>query len=167
VDDKLIVVGRIVGLHGVRGWVKVVAYTEPRQNILDYRPWYLDRAGTVEQVDPVAGREQGKSLIAQISGIEDRDAAAALIGANILVNRELFAQTGSDEYYWSDLIGLRVMTTDGVTLGVVDSLLETGANDVLVVSGNRRRLIPFVTDDVVKCVDLAAGTITVDWDPEF
>jgi len=167
VDEKFIVVGHIVGLHGVRGWVKVVSYTEPRQNILDYRPWYLEQAGVVEQVDPAAGREQGKSLIAQISGIEDRDTAAGLIGANILVNRELFAQTGSGEYYWSDLIGLQVTTIDGVILGVVDSLLATGANDVLVVCGDRRRLIPFISDDVVKCVDLAAGMVTVDWDPDF
>jgi len=167
VDDKLIVVGRVAGLYGVKGWVKVVSHTEPRRNLLDYRPWYLERAGHVERVDPAAGREQGKGLVAQLAGIEDRDAAAGLIGANILVNRELFARTGRDEFYWSDLTGLQVATTDGVALGVVESLLETGANDVLVVHGDRRRLIPFVTDAVVKQVDLDARMITVDWDPEF
>jgi 16S rRNA processing protein RimM len=167
VDEKLVVVGRIAGLYGVKGWVKVTSYTKPRKNILDYRPWCLERAGVIEQVDPTAGREQGKGLIAQIAGIEDRDAAAGIIGADILVSRELFAQTGDDEYYWRDLVGLRVMTIDGVNLGVVDSLLETGANDVLVVMGERRRLIPVVLDDVIKRIDLAAATITVDWSPEF
>jgi len=167
VDGKLVVVGRVAGLYGVKGWVKVVSHTEPRQNLLAYRPWYLERAGHIEQVDQATGREHGKGLIAQFAGIEDRDAAAGLVGANILVNRELFAPAGRDEFYWSDLTGLRVATTDGIALGVVDSLLATGANDVLVVEGDRRRLIPFVADAVVKRVDLDTGMITVDWDPEF
>lgn len=166
-DENLVVVGRVAGLYGVRGWIKVISYTDPRKNILGYRPWHLERAGIIEPVDLAAGREQGKGLVAQVAGIEDRDAAAGLIGANILVNRELFAQTGSNEYYWRDLVGLRVATIEGVTLGVVDSLLETGANDVLVLQGERRRLIPFVVDDIVKRVDLDAATIVVDWDPEF
>ncbi|HJP38515.1 MAG TPA: ribosome maturation factor RimM [Gammaproteobacteria bacterium] len=166
-DEKLVVVGRIAGLYGVKGWVKVTSYTEPRKNILAYRPWCLERAGVIEEVDPTAGREQGKGLIAQIAGVEDRDAAAAMVGKDILVSRELFAQIGNNEYYWHDLVGLRVMTNNGVTLGVVDSLLETGANDVLVVTGERRRLIPFVIGDVIKCVDLAAAIITVDWNSEF
>jgi len=167
VDENLVVVGRVAGLYGVRGWIKVLSYTEPRKNILGYRPWYLERADVIEQIDLAAGREQGKGLVAQVAGIEDRDVAAGLIGANILVNRDLFAQTGSNEYYWRDLVGLRVATIEGVTLGVVESLLETGANDVLVLQGDRRRLIPFVMDDIVKRVDLDAATIVVDWDPEF
>jgi len=167
VDENLVVVGRVAGLYGVRGWIKVLSYTEPRKNILGYRPWHLERADVIEQVDLAAGREQGKGLVAQVAGIEDRDVAAGLIGANILVNRDLFAQTGSNEYYWRDLVGLRVATIEGVTLGVVESLLETGANDVLVLQGDRRRLIPFVMDDIVKRVDLDAATIVVDWDPEF
>ena len=166
-DDKLIVVGRVAGLYGIKGWLKIISHTEPRRNILDYRPWYLERAGKVEQVDPVTGREQGKSLVAQIAGIDDRDMATGLIGATILVNRELFVQTGSNEYYWNDLVGMNVETVDGVTLGVVDSLLATGANDVLIVEGDRRRLIPFIADDVIKRVDLDTAKIMVDWDPEF
>lgn len=166
-DEKLVVVGRVAGLYGVRGWVKVISYTEPRRNILDYGPWFLERDGVVEQVEPADGREQGKGLIAQVTGFEDRDAAAGLIGADILVNRELFAQTGTNEYYWSDLVGLRAVTIDGVFLGVVDSLLETGANDVLIVIGDRRRLIPFAVEDIVRGVDLEAKTITVDWDPDY
>ena len=166
-DEKLIVVGRVAGLYGIKGWLKIISHTEPRQNILDYRPWYLERAGKVEQVDPVAGRKQGKSLVAQVAGIEDRDTAARLIGATILVNRESFAQPESAEYYWNDLVGLKVETVEGVTLGVVDSLIATGANDVLIIEGDRRRLIPFIADDVIKKVDLDAAKITVDWDPEF
>jgi 16S rRNA processing protein RimM len=166
-DKNLVVVGQIAGLYGIKGWLKIVSHTDPRQNILDYRPWYLERDGKIEQVDPVTGRAQGKSLVAQVAGIEDPDTATGLIGATILVNRESFAQTESDEYYWNDLVGLKVETVDGVALGGVESLLATGANDVLIVEGDRRRLIPFIADDVVKRVDLDAAMITVDWDPEF
>jgi len=167
VDENLVVVGRVAGLFGVKGWFKVFSYTEPRKNILDYRPWHLERAGVVEQAGPVTGQIQGKGLVAHLAGIEDRDAAAGLIGANILVNRDLFAQTERDEYYWRDLAGMQVVNVEGVSLGVVESLLETGANDVLVLQGERRRLIPFVVDDVVKRVDLDTAKIIVDWDPEF
>lgn len=163
-DQQRVVVGRIAGLYGLKGWVKVISYTEPRKNILSYRPWYVERDGVIEKFDLTAGREQGKGLVAQVAGIEDRDAAATLIGANILVNRDSFAPTGFDEYYWRDLVGLRVTTVEGEVLGVVDSLLETGANDVLVVVQNdHRRLIPFVVGDVVKSVDVEAATIVVDW----
>lgn len=165
--EDLVVVGRVAGLYGVRGWFKVVSYTEPRRNILGYRPWHLEQAGVVAQAGPVTGQEKGKSLVAHLDGIEDRDAAAGLIGANILVNRTLFAPIEQDEYYWRDLVGLEVENVEGKNLGVVESLMETGANDVLVVQGERRRLIPFVVDEVVRRVDLAAAKIVVDWDPEF
>jgi 16S rRNA processing protein RimM len=167
VDGNLVVVGRVAGLYGVKGWIKVISYTEPRKNILDYRPWHLEQDGVIEEAGSVTGRIQGKGLVANLAGIEDRDAAAGLIGANILVNRDLFAQPESDEYYWRDLVGLKVVTTEGVNLGSVESLLETGANDVLVLQGERRRLIPFVVDDIVKRVDLDAAKIIVDWEPEF
>ncbi len=163
-DEHRVVVGRIAGFYGLKGWVKVISYTEPRKNILGYRPWFLERGGVVEEFDLAAGKEHGKGLVARVVGIEDRTAATALIGANILVNREVFAPAGSDEYYWRDLVGLRVATVEGAMLGVVDSLLETGANDVLVVvQDDHRWLIPFVVDDVVKQVDFDAARIVVDW----
>ena len=166
-DEKRVVVGRITGLYGVKGWIRLISYTVPRENILGYRPWHLKRAGVDGQVIPATGREQGKGLVAKVEGIEDRAAAAGLIGADILVNSELFAPAGIDEFYWRDLVGMRVVTIEGLTLGVVDCLLETGANDVLVLQGEKRRLIPFVIDDVVKRVDLDAAMIIVDWDSGF
>jgi 16S rRNA processing protein RimM len=167
VDKNLVVVGRVAGLYGVKGWFKVISYTEPRRNILDYQPWHLEQAGVIEPAGSVTGQIKGKSLVAHLAGIEDRDAAAGLVGATILVNRDLFVQTEKDEYYWRDLEGLQVVNVEGVSLGVVESLLETGANDVLIVQGERRRLIPFVVDDIVKRVDLDAAKIIVDWEPEF
>jgi 16S rRNA processing protein RimM len=167
VDKNLVVVGHVAGLYGVKGWFKVISYTEPRRNILDYQPWHLEQAGVIEPAGSLTGRIQGKSLVAHLAGIEDRDAAAGLVGANIFVNRDLFVQTEKDEYYWRDLEGLQVVNVEGVSLGVVESLLETGANDVLILQGERRRLIPFVVDDIVKRVDLDAAKIIVDWEPEF
>jgi 16S rRNA processing protein RimM len=167
VDKNLVVVGHVAGLYGVKGWFKVISYTEPRRNILDYQPWHLEQAGVIEPAGSLTGQIQGKSLVAHLAGIEDRDAAAGLVGANIFVNRDLFVQTEKDEYYWRDLEGLQVVNVEGVSLGVVESLLETGANDVLILRGERRRLIPFVVDDIVKRVDLDAAKIIVDWEPEF
>ena len=111
-DKNLVVVGRIAGLYGVKGWFKVISYTEPRRNILDYQPWHLEQAGVIEPAGSLTGQIQGKSLVAHLAGIEDRDAAAGLVGANIFVNRDLFAQTERDEYYWRDLAGLQVMNVE-------------------------------------------------------
>jgi 16S rRNA processing protein RimM len=102
-----------------------------------------------------------------IAGIDDRDIAASLLNTQIAVRREQLPPAAEGEYYWSDLVGLAVRTIAGVELGKVTHLMQTGANDVLVVKGDRERLIPFLQPDVVKRVDLDAGIIEVDWDPEF
>lgn len=165
-SDDLIVVGRISGVYGVRGWVKVYSHTEPRENILSYAPWQV-RIGERWQVMSLAdGRSHGKGVIAKIEGYDDPESARALRGADIAVPREQLPPAEEGRYYWSDLIGLEVVTLNGVALGRVDHLLETGANDVLVVRGERERLIPFI-DQVVIDVDLSAKKMRVDWDPEF
>lgn len=166
-DDDLIVVGRISGLYGVRGWVKVYSHTEPRSNILSYTTWYLKGKGEWLERELLEGRPHGKGIIAHLAGLDDRDSAAALLGADIAIRREQLADTAAGEYYWADLIGLRVVTSEGVELGTVDSLLETGANDVLVVKDERERLIPYIPDEVVTEVNLDDGMIIVNWDPEF
>lgn len=166
--DDYIVVGRIAGLYGVRGWVKVFSHTQPRENILTYSTWYLKKQGEWVANDLEAGRAHGKGVVAKLKGCDDRDAAAALMGNTIAIHREHLPQAAPGEYYWADLIGLEVVTVDGVSLGVVDHLLETGANDVLVVTqAGVERLIPFVQGQFVRSVDLAARLITVDWDPDF
>ena len=102
-----------------------------------------------------------------LDGIDDRNAAEGLVGADILVDRDQFEGTQKDEYYWADLVGMRVVTTDDRQLGIVDSLFETGANDVLVLGGDRRRLVPFLMGSVIQKVDLDSGIIVADWDPDF
>ena len=162
--DRLLLVGKIVGLHGVEGWVKLESYTEPRLAIFAYKPWLIGDS----EISGVSGREQGKGVIAKLPGCDDRDAATRLIGATIQVRRSALSKPRRGEIYWADLEGLEVVTTDGVALGKVSHLFSTGANDVLVVrDGERERLIPYVTKQFVREVDLQAGRIVVDWDPEF
>lgn len=168
-DDagRTIEVGRIVDAYGIRGWVKVASHTDPQTNILDYSPWQLEAAGKVMEKTVLTGRQHGTHVVAQLEGINDRDAALALKGAAIRVTRQQFPEPANESYYWADLEGLRVINQDGIDLGRVDHLLATGSNDVLVVQGDRERLIPFLRSSVVVEVDLAAGVMRVDWDPEF
>lgn len=165
--EQQVLVGRITGLYGVRGWVKVFSFTEPRENILEYAPWQLNRDGNSTECTVAEGRVHGKGLIARIDGVVDRDAAALYVGAEIRVNRDRFGRVSADEHYWVDLEGLQVETVDGKPLGEVAHLFATGANDVLVVEGERRRLVPFVKGEIVKRVDKDGRKIVVDWDPDF
>lgn len=167
-EDDYLIVGRINGLYGVRGWVKVFSHTEPRDNILNYHTWYLRRTNEWQPIELAEGRLQGKGVVARLAGCDDRDVAAGLIGSDIAILRDQLQQAAPDEYYWTDLIGLEVHTMDGVDLGIVDHLLETGANDVLVVlQGKHERLIPFIREQVVREIDLAGRKMVVDWDPDF
>mgnify|MGYP002662891353 CR=1 FL=1 len=112
-------------------------------------------------------REGGKGLIAILPGVEDRDAAEALRGTEVLVPRSALPPPAPGEYYWVDLEGLRVVNVEGVALGTVSHLFSTGANDVLVAKGERERMIPFVQPDYIRSVDFETGVVTVDWDADF
>lgn len=165
--QQMVVMGKISGIYGVRGWLKVFSHTEPRENILSYSPWYLKDAEQWRSVDVIEGRRQGKNVLAHLKGCDDRDAAAALIETEIAINRDQLPQLPEGEYYWSDLLGMQVETLDGIKLGCIDKLMQTGANDVIVVAGERQRLIPYIKNDVVVNVDLQARRMQVNWDPEF
>ena len=165
--DELIVVGRVAGAHGVRGDIKVYSYTEPPEEILDYRPWRLNRNGIWETARAIDGRSHGKVVVARLDSCTDRDSAKRLSGIEIAVRRDQLPPTQAGEYYWADLIGLSVVNGEGKTLGRVASLMETGAHDVLVLDDEKRSLIPFVLDRVVLAVDLEQGLIRVDWDLEY
>jgi 16S rRNA processing protein RimM len=165
VSDRRVVLGRISGVYGVRGWVKVFSDTRPREGILRYSPWLLGDAKEPKAV--LEGRLQRKGVVARIAGCEDRDQAAALLDQEIAVPRDRLPPPSADEFYWVDLEGLEVITEEGTVLGMVDHLFSTGANDVLVVSGDRERLLPFAWDEVIRDVDFETGRIRVDWDPDF
>jgi 16S rRNA processing protein RimM len=166
-SEQHISVGKISGVFGVKGWVKVFSFTDPRENILTYSPWLLKKGDQTKAVNVVDGQLQSKTIVAQLSGVNDRDQAESLMGWDIFITRDQLPKAAKGEYYWSELIGLNVETIDGVQLGVVDSLLETGANDVIIVQGERERVIPFLQGQTIINVDLDAGKIIVDWDPEF
>lgn len=154
----------MVGAFGVRGWVKVYSYTDPREALLNYKGLMLGRNGGWQSAEVVAGQRHGKSVIAQFEGVNDRDQAEAMVGADIGVSRDALPEPEDGRFYWSDLIGLKVVHRDGTELGIVESLLETGAHDVMVVVGDHERLIPFVNDKIVLGVDLSLRQIKVDWE---
>ncbi|MBS4050136.1 MAG: ribosome maturation factor RimM [Methylomonas sp.] len=160
--------GEVSGVFGVKGLVKVFSFTEPRENILRYSPWILQKNNQTREVKVTGGQRQGNTVVAELEGIADRDAALALMGWKILISKQQLPKPKPGEYYWADLVGLRVETQEGITLGVVDHLLETGANDVLVVvDGESERLIPFLQQHTVLNIDLDAGLMVVDWEPDF
>jgi 16S rRNA processing protein RimM len=147
--------------------VKVFSETEPRESILQYSPWYLELGEQRIEAIVTSGRRHGKGLVAKLQGIDDRDRAAQLRSALIAVERERLPALPAGEYYWADLVGLRVTNLEGIDLGVVDHLIETGSNDVLVLRGERERLVPFLPESVIKSIDLEQGTMSVDWDADF
>ena len=167
--DDVVTLGAISGVHGVRGWVKVLSFTEPRSNIAVYRKWRLrDTAGEEPATVMVEeARMSGRQLIAKLAGVDDRDEAAGLIGREIGVPRGELPACGAGEYYWADLEGLRVCNLRGDDLGRVDHLIDTGAHAVLVMAGDARRMIPFVAPAIVQRVDLEAGVITVEWERSY
>ncbi|MEQ1621796.1 MAG: ribosome maturation factor RimM [Methylococcales bacterium] len=166
-SKELINVGKISGVFGVKGWVKVFSFTEPRDNIISYSPWLLKKGSEEKSIAVVDGQLQGKTVVAQLDGIADRDHAANLMGWEVFIKAEQLPEPSDDEYYWSQLVGLNVETTGGVQLGIIDGLMETGANDVILIKGDRERAIPFLLDQTIVTIDLSAGKMIVDWDPEF
>ena len=165
--QQFINVGKISGVFGIKGWVKVFSFTDVREHILKYSPWLLKKDGETRQISVIDGNLQGKAVVVQLDGVNDRDQAASLMGWDIFITPEQLPKAAKDEYYWSDLIGLQVETNLGIQLGVVEGLLETGANDVLIVKGERERVIPFLQGRTILNIDLDVGRMIVDWDPDF
>lgn len=164
--SRVVVLGKISAPFGVRGWSKVTSFTEPPEGILEYKTWSVVKNGSARTLKVLQGKPHGKFMVARFEGVEDRDAAALLTHSEVQVQRDQLPESG-DGHYWADLIGLEVITKEGVKLGTVDSLMETGANDVLVVKGESERLVPWIEDEVIVKVDLDTRIITVDWDPDF
>jgi len=165
-DSDWVVMGRIAAPFGIKGWVKVQAFSDDLGTLMDFESWRIGR-GSEHQIYRVETvQDHSNTLVAKLNGIDDRDAAFALRGQEISVERSHLPPPTDGEYYWSDLIGLKAVNREGVELGRVDSLLETGAQDVLVIKGKREHLIPFVAAFVGK-VDVAGGTIEVDWGEDY
>ena len=170
---RRLVLGRVAGVFGIKGWVKLHSYTRPIENLLDYSRWCLVHQGREVEVEMVEGRIHGTGLVAQIARIgeppiDDRDVAAGWIGAEILIDRDELPEPEEGQYYWADLVGVTVRNEQGVELGQVDHLTSNGAQDVLVLKqGEVERLIPFVKGPIIKSVDLSQSLIVADWQPDY
>lgn len=174
-QQEPLIVGRVNGPHGIKGWVKIHSYTEQAEDIGNYPELLLRPSGGVWQATKFVGLKwQGKRLIGRLKGCDDRNQAEAWHGADLAIKAEQLAELGAEEFYWHQLIGLKVYSADQL-LGVVTGMMETGANDVLRVSGagcegaldEKERLLPYLPGQVIERVDLDAGVLRVDWDPEF
>ena len=167
--------GKITGVYGVKGWVKIHSYTEPAENLFAFGAWQLKRRGSLEPVEFDEWKRHGKGMIAHIAGVDDRTLAESFKGLKIVVEADRLPALEEGDFYWHQLQGLQVWgrepgtSDDRVLLGTVDYLIETGANDVLVVKAtkdsidDRERLIPYLPGDVVTRVSLEEGMVEVDW----
>ncbi|NKC14479.1 MAG: 16S rRNA processing protein RimM [Gammaproteobacteria bacterium] len=162
-----LVVGRVGAPYGVRGWVHISSFLQPPRTLLEVAVWSLRQEQAQWQAVDIAGRRaHGAGLVAKFTLSGDRGEAQMLRGAEIGIWPHEMPATEPGEYYWRDLLGARVETEDGIALGRVASLMETGAHDVLVVIGERERLIPFALDDVIERVDVERRFIKVRWHPD-
>ena len=165
-NGKKLLVGKINGFFGLQGWVKVFSYTNPRANILNYSPWSIKVDGNFQSIDITSGREQSKTIVAHIKGIDNREDSQKFIGQDIYINKEQLPELTQGEYYWHELIGFDVINKDEERLGTVDYFVETGANDVLVVKGKKEYWIPYIKPFLVS-IDSKNNKILVDWDKDF
>jgi len=178
IDDKYILLGKLNGHHGIKGWLKVYSYTEPKENILSYPQIMLFKGNKPKdywkKVEIANGRLQGKGVVVHIKGYDNREASEELIGSTIGINREDLGKLPEDDYYWVDLIGLKVINQEGIVLGEIVNMLPTTANDVMVVKYQQKQegiqeeyLIPYIMGQFVLDVDLTSGEMQVDWDVDF
>lgn len=169
-----LIVGKIGSAYGIRGWLRMFSSTEKAEAIFGYQPWFIQRAGQWQLIELEEWKRHNQDIIIKVNGISDRNAAEVLTNFDIVVDSVQFPVLESGDYYWKDLVGCQVFTTKGYQLGRVTQLMETGSNDVLIVKANlkdafgiKERLIPFLSEQVIKHVDLTEGKIEVDWDPGF
>ncbi|HFC31086.1 MAG TPA: ribosome maturation factor RimM [Oceanospirillales bacterium] len=157
--DSRILVGKVSGCFGVKGWLKIFSYCDPRENIASYESWLLGD----KLYDSIEVKKQGKLIIAKLKGIDDKDTAMTFLGQKIEIYASQLQKLNNQQFYWRDLIGLKVSNTHGIEFGKIASMLETGSNDVIVIKGKRERLVPFIMNKTVVEVDLDAKTMVVDW----
>jgi 16S rRNA processing protein RimM len=160
-------VGEINGLFGVHGWVKIFSHTHPRKNILNYQPWHVQVNGIWTTLEIIKGRVQGKTIVAQLKNVGNREEAHKHIGTQIYIEKSQLPELKSGEHYWEDLIGLSVINQANIVLGKVVNLVDTGANNVLVIEGNKKEhWVPYIAPFLLK-VDIQSQQILVDWDADF
>ena len=164
-DDKKIYLGKITGVHGIKGWLKIQSFSSPLENILNYPLWIINNRGQEGFYSVEQGRKHSNKIIVKLEKIDDRTKAEYLINSKIKIRRSELPKLSNESHYWSDLEGLSVLNSEEKLIGIVDSLIETGANDVMVVNTTKdnRILIPFVMHEIIKEVSIELNYVKVDW----
>jgi 16S rRNA processing protein RimM len=172
--DNQVTLGKIGAVYGIKGWIKVHSFTDDPEAIFDYSPWSLNLTGRQQYIEVSDWKRHNNGLIAKLKGVDDRDMAQQFVGAEIAISADALPELPEGEYYWRDLIGMTVKNIQGYHLGVVEDILETGSNDVLVLKANandafgkKERLIPYLFDQVIESIDTEQKQIIVDWEPGF
>jgi 16S rRNA processing protein RimM len=169
-QDTHIQLGTIQGVFGIKGWLKVFSFCRPKEQILDYQTWELRASANTAVYELQEGKPHGNGIIVKFLNIDDRNQAEELIGAEIWVVKTELPTLAQDEYYWFQLEGLNVLSMNGNQLGKVKRMMETGANDVMIVKDDTDKqeiLIPYIREQVIKQVDLERNTIVVDWQKDY
>lgn len=162
-----IVVGKFGRPQGLKGMVRVFSFTQPKDNLYDYLPWHAEIDNCIIKLEMLELQHNSKFGLAKIAGFDNRELAERLTNIEILVAKDLLPALSADEYYWHELVGMTVVNINGVVLGKVQDMLATGANDVMIVEGENRTLIPYVDEEFVVSVDDNKKLITVKWDEDF
>ncbi|WP_111979637.1 ribosome maturation factor RimM [Algibacillus agarilyticus] len=169
-----VVLGRLGAVYGIKGWLKVQAYTDYAESIFDYDKWQIGQDDSWQEAEVVEWRKHNKGIIVKFNNVDVREKAQLLTGMEVAVLETQLPELAEDEFYWRDLVGMAVVNTQGYNMGEVKSLMETGSNDVLVVKANKNdafgkteRLIPFVESQTISKVDQEQRVITVEWDADF
>ena len=164
-DDKKIYLGKITGVHGIKGWLKIQSYSSPPENILNYPSWIINNKGEEDFYSIEQGRKQNNKIVVKLEKIDDRNTAESLINSKIQILRSDLPKLSNENYYWSDLVGLSVLNSEETVIGKIESLIETGANDVMVIITlkDERILIPFVMHEIIKEVNVELNYIKIDW----
>jgi len=164
-SGKKILVGKISNPHGIKGWIKVISFTDPIENILSYKKWTISDNETEKTYCLEDSRIQGNKIVIKLEGVNNRDDADLLKNLQIEINRSDLPKLEENSYYWEDLVDFNVIDIKGMHVGKVDSLFRTGSNDVLVIINEtkQRLLVPFIMEEVIKYVDLDKELISIDW----
>jgi 16S rRNA processing protein RimM len=162
-----IVIGKFGRVQGLNGLIRVVSFTEPKENIVNYHPWYANINNNIQPLKLLKIEKSNKFTLVQVDGYQEREQVSNLTNIEIMIKESQLPELAPEEYYWHDLVGMQVINKNGDELGIVAEIMETGANDVLIVSGEKRLLIPYVKDKYIINIDGDKRVITVNWDENF
>ena len=166
-NNPPLIIGRVGGVYGIKGWLKISSFTRPCENIFSYSPWLLLMNDTWHEISFDEFQKRGERFLVKFLGIDNPDDANQYVNSNIAITEKQLPRLKEGEYYWRDLIALNVINQDGILLGRISEIIETGANDVFVIINEDKErqkiLIPSVMGVYIRKIDLTTQTMNVDW----